>query len=80
MIEAVGETRVKQYRDFTVVVGYNKEYIVENGSCDCEDSQYNLDSESDTELCWHVIAVKIAQALNLVDDHDLWYSDVNEFL
>ncbi|MFB6253987.1 MAG: hypothetical protein ABEI06_05210, partial [Halobacteriaceae archaeon] len=27
-IDAVTESRVKQYRDFTVVVGYNDEYII----------------------------------------------------
>ena len=29
-LEAIHEDRVKQYRDFTVVVGYNDEYIVED--------------------------------------------------
>ncbi|MDR9382089.1 MAG: hypothetical protein RI560_10540 [Natronomonas sp.] len=79
-IEAVGERRVKGYRDFTVVVGHSEEYVVEGEGCDCEDSQYNLDPEDPTQLCWHVIAVKIATRIDAVDHHDMWYSEVREFL
>ncbi|MFB6172068.1 MAG: hypothetical protein ABEJ23_06005 [Haloarculaceae archaeon] len=79
-IEAVGERRVKQYRDFTVVVGYGDEYVVEDGGCTCEDSQYNLDPDDPTDLCWHVIAAEIAARIGAVDRHDMWYSDVREFL
>ena len=79
-IEAVGEHRVKRYRDFTVVVGYDDEYVVEDGGCTCADSEYNLDPEDPADLCWHVIAVYIATAIGAVDEHDMWYSDVREFL
>jgi predicted nucleic acid-binding Zn finger protein len=79
-IEAVGERRVKQYRDFTVVVGHADEYVVEDGGCTCEDSQYNLDTDDPDELCWHVIAAKIAPRIDAVDYHDMWYSDVREFI
>ena len=79
-IEAVGEGRVKAYRDFMVVVGYKDEYIVEDGQCDCADAAYNLDSDDPDQLCWHAIAVRIAEAIDAVDEHDMWYSDVREFL
>ena len=79
-IEAVGERRVKRYRDFTVVVGHSGEHVVENGGCECEDSHYNLDPEDPTELCWHVIAAKVARRVDAVDHHDMWYSEVREFL
>ena len=79
-IEAVGERRVKQYRDFTVVVGHTEEYVVEAGSCTCKDAKYNLDSTDPEQLCWHAIAVRIARAIDATDDHDMWYSDVHEFL
>jgi predicted nucleic acid-binding Zn finger protein len=79
-IDAVGEHRVKEYRDFTVVVGYDDEYIVENDGCNCADSEYNLDADDPTQLCWHTLAVKIAEAIDEVDHHDMWYSDVREFL
>jgi Uncharacterized metal-binding protein len=79
-IEAVGERRVKEYRDFTVVVGHAEEYIIEGDSCNCADSEYNLDPEDPREICWHAIAVKIARAIDARDHHDMWYSDVRDFL
>ncbi|SDR35222.1 hypothetical protein [Natronobacterium texcoconense] len=79
-IEAVSENRVKAYRDFTIVVGHEDEYIVENGGCTCKDSEYNLDAEDPTDLCWHAIAVAVARRIGHVDYHDMWYSDVREFM
>ncbi|MFB6139077.1 MAG: hypothetical protein ABEJ26_01420 [Halosimplex sp.] len=79
-IEAVSERRVKAYRDFTVVVGHDDEYVVEDDSCDCKDARYNLDDDDPTELCWHAIAVRIARAVDAEDHHDMWYSEVREFL
>lgn len=79
-IEAVSEGRVKQYRDFTVVVGHAEEYVVEDDGCTCKDAEYNLDPQDPEELCWHAIAVRIARAIDETDDHDMWYSDVREFL
>jgi predicted nucleic acid-binding Zn finger protein len=79
-IEAVGEGRVKEYRDFTVVVGHADEYVVESGGCTCKDAEYNLDSTDPDQLCWHAIAVRIALAIDEADEHDMWYSEVREFL
>ncbi len=79
-IEAVGDRRVKRYRDFTVVVGYDDEYVVEEGECTCADATYNLDSDDPSERCWHAIAVDVADAVDAVDHHDMWYSEVREFL
>lgn len=79
-IEAVAERRVKQYRDFTVVVGHTEEYVVENGGCTCKDSAYNLDSDDPDEACWHVLAVAIARRVDALDHHDMWYAEVREFL
>ncbi|MFW6018547.1 MAG: hypothetical protein ACOCPX_06970 [Halapricum sp.] len=79
-IEAVAEGRVKQYNDFTVVVGHDDEYIVEDDGCTCKDSEYNLDPADPTELCWHVLAVKIAREIDAVDDHDMFYSEVRDLL
>jgi len=76
-IDAVSEGRVKEYRDFVVVVGKGDEYIVEGRSCTCEDYEYNLDED---ELCWHVIAVLIADATDKVDEHDMWYSEVRDLM
>jgi predicted nucleic acid-binding Zn finger protein len=79
-IEAVAEGRVKQYRDFTVVVGHREEYVVEGRGCQCADARYNLDPANPTDLCWHVLAVEIASRIDAVDHHDMWYSEVREFL
>ena len=79
-IEAVSERRVKQYRDFTVVVGHDDEYIVEDGGCTCKDSEYNLDASDPAQRCWHALAVDVAEGLGEVDHHDMWYSEVREFL
>ncbi|MGM0604175.1 MAG: hypothetical protein ACQETB_00730 [Halobacteriota archaeon] len=79
-IEAVSESRVKSYLDFTVVVGFGDEYVVEAGSCTCHDAEYNLDQDDPTQRCWHAIAVDIADAVGAVDEHDMWYSDVRDFI
>ncbi len=79
-IEAVGEGRVKEYRDFTVVVGHADEYVVEDDGCGCADAEYNLDPADPEQLCWHAIAARVARAVDAADEHDMWYSDVRDFL
>jgi len=79
-IEAVGEDRIKEYRDFTVVVGHEEEYIVEDDGCTCKDAEFNLEAADPDQLCWHAIAVRIARAIGAVDEHDMWYSEVREFI
>ena len=79
-IDAVGEGRVKEYNDFTVVVGHEDEYIVEDGGCTCKDATYNLDPEDPDQRCWHALAVEIAEGVDAVDRHDMWYAEVREFL
>ncbi|MFB6174064.1 MAG: hypothetical protein ABEI39_05415 [Halobacteriales archaeon] len=79
-IDAVSEERVKQYRDFTVVVGHEDEYIIEDGACTCKDAEYNLDPEDPDQRCWHALAVEIARRVGAVDHHEMWYSEVRDFL
>ena len=79
-IEAVGEGRVKEYRDFTVVVGHEDEYVVEDDGCTCKDAEYNLDAADPTDLCWHAIAARVAHAIDEAEAHDMWYSEVRDFL
>ena len=79
-LEAVSEGRVKQYRDFTVVVGNEDEYVVEAGGCTCKDNAYNLDPDDPDDRCWHVLAVAIAERIGEIDHHSMWYSEVREFL
>ena len=79
-IDAVMEGRVKEYRDFLVVVGRNDEYVIEGRACPCFDALYNLDPDDPNAWCWHALAARIAVILGEVDTHDMWYSDVREFL
>lgn len=79
-IDAVTEGRIKRYREFIVVVGRSDEYVVEGRACTCFDALYNLDPEDPTAWCWHAIAARIALTIDAVDEHDMWYSDVREFL
>jgi predicted nucleic acid-binding Zn finger protein len=79
-IEAVSEERVKRYNDFTVVVGHEDEYVVEDGTCTCKDAEYNLDPEDPTDRCWHALAVSIAEHVDAIDHHDMWYSEVRDFI
>ena len=79
-LEAVSEGRVKGYNDFTVVVGYSEEYVVEGEGCTCKDAEYNLDGDDPTQRCWHVLAVDIAERVGEVEAHDMWYSEVREFV
>lgn len=79
-IDAVGEGRVKEYQDFTVVVGHSDEYVVEDGACTCKDATYNLDPEDPTALCWHALAADIARAVGAVEHHDMYYSEVRDFI
>ncbi len=76
-LEAVEEKRVKGYLDFTVVVGNTEEYIIEDNNCSCPDFYYNLDPG---EFCWHILAVEIANALDKVDKHKMWYSNVEDII
>jgi predicted nucleic acid-binding Zn finger protein len=79
-IEAVSEGRVKEYRDFVVVVGHREEYVVEGDGCTCKDAEYNLDPDDPTERCWHALAAVVADAIDATEYHDMWYSEVREFL
>lgn len=65
------ENRVKKYKDFFVVVG-EEEYVVEGDYCNCKDFQMNLKSKSP---CTHILAVKVAQRLEMYDSVDTYYVD-----
>jgi predicted nucleic acid-binding Zn finger protein len=79
-VDLVSEGRVKEYNDFTVVVGSADEYVIEDGSCTCKDASYNLDQDDPTARCAHALAVDIAQRVDAVDRHEMWYAEVRELL
>lgn len=65
------ENRIKKYKDFFVVVG-EEEYVVEGDYCSCKDFQINLKAKSP---CTHILAVKVAQRINMYDSVDTYYVD-----
>lgn len=79
-IQAITECRVKQYRDFTVVVGHGDEYIVEDEICTCKGAEYNMKTKDISKKCWHLLAVHIAEKTGTIEYHDMWYSEVRDLL
>jgi len=65
-IEAVAEGRVKKYNDYFVVVGNSGEYCVDGDFCSCPAVRYG-------NVCWHTLAVKIAETLGSYESYNLWY-------
>ncbi len=74
-IDLVTAHRIKKYRDFFVVRGKSGEYIVEDDFCTCNDYLYRLSVKGG--VCYHSIAVRIAQATGEYEGIDQWYSDVS---
>jgi predicted nucleic acid-binding Zn finger protein len=75
-VELVRSGKVKKYRDFFVVEGSTGEYIVEDDFCTCKDYLYRLSIKGG--VCYHSIAVRIAQATGEYEEVDQWYSDIME--
>ncbi|MDD1694684.1 MAG: SWIM zinc finger family protein, partial [Methanoregula sp.] len=61
--------KVKKYLDFFVVEGKTSRYIVEEEFCTCSDFMYR------GRTCWHLLAVRIAQATGTCQSVDSWYQD-----
>lgn len=73
-LEIVNERRVKQYKDYFVVVGETDEYVVEDELCTCKDFLFN--SSKNGVKCSHMIAVEVAKQKDIIDAVDAWYQDV----
>lgn len=72
--DAARKGRVKKYRDFYVVKGNgDEEYVIEEGFCMCRD--YFIRRMKNSDVCYHTIAVRIAEALGKVEIIDEWYVD-----
>jgi predicted nucleic acid-binding Zn finger protein len=72
--EAVRSGKVKKYRDFFVVEGRSGEYIVEEDFCTCNDYLYRLSVKGG--VCYHSIAVRLAEATGGYEEVDRWYQDI----
>ena len=73
-LEAINEARVKKYifspsnRIVWIVVGREREYQIMPvaGFCSCDDFYFRV-MEKDTNICYHLIAQKIAETLEKFD-------------
>jgi predicted nucleic acid-binding Zn finger protein len=68
-LAAIDSHRVKKYLDFFVVSGKTDEYVVDENICTCRDFIFR------NRECWHILAVRIAEACGSFDRVDLWYQD-----
>jgi len=66
---ALEKMMVKKYRDFVVVVGASREYVVEEDFCTCQDFMYR------GKCCWHILAARLAGVCGGYETYDLWYQD-----
>jgi predicted nucleic acid-binding Zn finger protein len=73
-VDLVVARRVKKYLDFFVVQGKSGEYVVEDDFCTCNDYLYRLSAHGG--VCYHSIAVRIAEATGQYDVVDEWYYGV----
>ena len=86
--EAVNEERVKKYvfspsgRVVWIVVGREREYQImpEAGFCSCDDFYFRV-MDREANICYHLIAQKIADTLGLYDkieEEDILYDCLME--
>jgi predicted nucleic acid-binding Zn finger protein len=68
-IAALDAGKIKKYLDFFVVQGRTAEYIVDEDFCTCGDFLYRK------KICWHLLAVRIAQETGMYKKIDSWYQD-----
>jgi len=68
-LDAIDAGRVKKYLDFFVVEGKTAAYIVEDDFCTCGDFLYR------GRGCWHLLAVRIAEATGIFRQVDGWYAE-----
>lgn len=71
-IKAVEEKRVKKYvfkpsgKSLWVVVGKTRKYLViPDFYCSCDDFYFNVVTRNKRQICYHILARKIAEALKL---------------
>jgi len=71
----------KEYRDFVVVVGHEGR-VHHRGRRLRVPGRFVQPRRRGTprRVCWHAIAARIAGAIDAAEEHDMWYSDVREFL
>jgi len=68
-LDAVDHHLVKKYLDFFVVSGSTGKYVVSENVCTCRDFAFRQ------KPCWHLIAVRIAEATGMFESIDAWYQE-----
>ena len=68
-LAALDAGKIKKYLDFFIVEGRTADYVVEEDFCTCGDFMYRK------KICWHLIAVRIAQETGTYKKIDSWYQD-----
>ncbi len=68
-LAALDAGKVTKYLDFFVVAGRTAEYVVDEDFCTCGDFMFR------NRTCWHLLAVRIAQATGLYEISESWYQD-----
>ncbi len=71
-IKAVEEKRVKKYvfkpggKSLWIVIGKTRKYLViPDFYCSCDDFYFNVVTRKKRQICYHILARKIAEALKL---------------
>ncbi len=73
-LKAVTSSLVKRYlfepsnREVWVIVGKNRDYLVSDFYCDCDDFYFNCVIKRRAESCYHILAKLLAEALVLFSD------------
>jgi predicted nucleic acid-binding Zn finger protein len=68
-LAALDAGKVMKYLDFFVVSGRTAEYVVDEDFCTCGDFIFR------NRICWHLLAVRIAQETGQYEKIDGWYQD-----
>jgi len=68
-LDALIGGNVRKYLDFFVVTGTSGEYVVEDDFCTCSGFCFRKGE------CSHIIAVRIAIAMNWYETVPFWYQD-----
>ncbi|MFZ1126716.1 SWIM zinc finger family protein [Methanoregula sp.] len=68
-LDAIDRHLIKKYLDFFVVAGSTGEHVVSENVCTCRDFAFRQ------KLCWHLIAVRIAEATGTFETINAWYQD-----
>ena len=73
-LQAVTASLVKRYRftpsnrEVWIVVGKNRDYLVNDFYCDCDDFYFKVVIKRRAKSCYHILAKLLAEALNLFSD------------